>query len=175
MNRILAKTASSASLLALATLAAALTISAPAQARGRLHVGSGGTGGTVAAGQRGVMARGHTIQDNGDGSVTSASGGGFVGANGSHGYRAGTTTVGNDGSLTRSGSAAASGARGSAQSSGSFSRSADGTWSGSRSTSGTNNNTGNSYSGSTSIDPTTGKPVHSGSCSDASGQAISCR
>lgn len=159
----------------LCTAALALGATAPAQARGRLHFNNGaGTGGAVASGPRGVMARGHTIQQNADGSVTSASGGGFVGANGARGYRGGTTTQGADGSLTRSGSAGVSGARGSAQSSGSFSRSADGTWSGSRSSSATSSATGKSYSGSTTIDPTTGKPVHSGGCTDASGQSVAC-
>jgi hypothetical protein len=102
-------------------------------------------------------------------------GGGFVGTNGSHGYRAGTTTVNPDGSLTHSGSSAASGSRGSYQSSGDVSRSADGTWSGGRSTSATNASTGVSYSGSTTIDPTTGKPVHTGSCVNAAGETVSCR
>jgi hypothetical protein len=90
--------------------------------------------------------------------------------NGARGYRQGSTTVGADGSVSRSGSAAASGANGSVQSAGGFTRSANGTWSGSRSTSATNANTGNSYSGSTTIDPTTGKPVHTGTCTNSAGQ-----
>ncbi|HRE36659.1 MAG TPA: hypothetical protein PK217_16455, partial [Sphingopyxis terrae] len=86
-----------------------------------------------------------------------------------------TTTVNPDGSLTHSGSASATGARGTFDSSGAVARESDGSWSGGRSTSATNSTTGTSYSGSTTIDPATGKPVHSGTCTDASGAVIPCR
>ena len=103
------------------------------------------------------------------------SGGAFRGANGSKGRRQSTTTVNPDGSLTHSGSASATGARGTFDSSGAVARAADGSWSGGRSTRATNSTTGTSYSGSTTIDPATGKPVHSGTCTDASGAVIPCR
>ncbi|MFA5988769.1 MAG: hypothetical protein WC803_04090 [Sphingomonas sp.] len=161
--------------LTLALVGSAITIGDIAQARGVVHGGRNGNGGTAVAGPRGAAASGHTTTKNADGSTTVNSTGGFAGTNGSRGYRQSSTTVGTDGSVSRTGSANASGVNGSAQTSGGFSRAADGTWSGSRSTSATNANTGNSYSGSTSIDPATGKPVHTGTCTNASGVSAPCR
>lgn len=138
-------------------------------ARGQNGVVSG------AAGPRGAAARGARTVTNADGSVTRRSGAAYRGANGSSGYRQSSTTANPDGSVSRSGTASANGARGSASSAGGFTRNADGSWSGSRSTTATSAATGTSYSGSTSIDPATGKPVHSGGCTDAAGNAVSCR
>lgn len=159
------------------TLAAAALAATPALAgpRGFAHVGNRANGAGVVAGPRGVAGRAHTTVQNADGSTTFNRAGGFAGVNGARGYRQSSTTVGADGSVSRSGSAAASGANGSVQSAGGFTRSANGTWSGSRSTSATNANTGTSYSGSTTIDPTTGKAVHTGICTNAGGQQIACR
>jgi hypothetical protein len=53
-------------------------------------------------------------------------------------------------------------------------RNSDGSYSGGRSSTATSNATGNTYSGSTIIDPATGKPVHSGTCTNASGEVIPC-
>lgn len=160
--------------LAITLASAAFILGATADARTIGHVGNGANGATVVAGQRGVAGNAHTTTQNANGSTTVNSTGGFAGANGARGYHQASTTVGPDGSVSRSGSASASGANGSAQTSGGFSRSANGTWSGSRSTSGTNAHTGNSYSGSTAIDPTTGKPVHTGTCTNAAGATIAC-
>ncbi len=136
-----------------------------------------GTNGAVTAvrgpnGTTGVRARG-TVQ-NEDGSVTRASGGAWRTANGGTSLRGSTTTVNPDGSGTRTSNAYASGAKGAASSSSSVSRDAEGNWSGGRSTTATSATTGNSYSGSVSIDPATGKPVHSATCTDASGAVIAC-
>lgn len=162
------------SVVLLAAAGVSLTLTNAADARGIAHVGNGARGATAVAGQNGAAGNIHTTTHNADGSTTVTSAGGFVGTNGSRGQHQTTTTVGADGSVSRSGSASTSGANGSAQTSGGFTRSANGTWSGSRSTSATNAKTGNSYNGSTTIDPTTGKPVHTGTCTNASGATIAC-
>ena len=122
----------------------------------------------------GAGMRGRGMVQNEDGSVTRASGGAWRNANGGTSLRGRTTTVNPDGSATHSGSAYASGAKGTAESSGSFARDADGNWTGSRNSSATNAETGNSYAGSVSIDPATGKPVRTATCTDASGTVIAC-
>lgn len=155
------------------TFAATISTIPAAKARGMLHAGGRGAGGTVVAGPNGVAGRAHGTRNNADGSVTHASGGAFAGANGSRGARASQTTVNPDGSLSREGGLAASGARGSVASQGSMSRSAEGSWNGNRSTQATNNQTGNSYSGSTTV--TDGQVSHSGTCTNAAGAAIPCR
>jgi hypothetical protein len=163
-------------IVAAITAVLALTAATTAEARQgsiRARGANGVVAGTTGAKGSAVRARGAVRND--DGSVTAASGGAFRGANGSKGYRASTTTAAPDGSATRAGQLSASGARGSVDSAGSFSRGADGTWSGSRSTDAHNAATGTSYSGTTAIDPATGKPVHTGTCTDASGVAIACR
>lgn len=155
---------------------AAMSLATVAEARqGSVRVHGANGAASAVAGQRGVAARAHGTTTTSDGSVVRASGGAFRGANGGAGYRGSATTISPDGTVTRTGEAAASGARGSASSSGSFTRSADGAWSGSRSSQATNAATGNSYSGTTSIDPATGKLVHSGTCTDAAGNVIACR
>lgn len=124
------------------------------------------------AGGGGVRARG--VRQNPDGSVTRASGGAWRTPNGGTSVRGSATTVNPDGSVSRNSAYNASGARGSVTSTGSVYRDSSGNWSGGRSTSATNAATGNSYQGSTTIDPATGKPVHSHSCYDASGALIAC-
>lgn len=160
-------------MLAATTLLAGATAAEARQGMVRVRGANGAA--TGIAGPRGIAGRAHDTYQSSDGTVTHASGSAFRGANGSRGYRGSSTSVSPDGTVTRSGQAVASGARGSASSAGSFTRSADGTWNGSRSTQATSATTGNSYSGSTTIDPTTGKPVHSGTCTDASGATIPCR
>jgi hypothetical protein len=54
-------------------------------------------------------------------------------------------------------------------------RNADGTYSGVRTSTATSSATGNTYNGSTQVDPATGRPVRSASCTDAAGKAIACR
>lgn len=160
-------------LLASATLTAAST----AEARGGfVHVRGANGGATAVARQNGgVAARANGTVQNADGSVTRASGGAYRRANGGSGYRASTTMVNPDGSASRQSQLSASGANGSVASNGGFARSADGTLSGSRSTNATNANTGNSYAGSTTIDPVTGQPVHTGTCTNAAGETFACR
>jgi hypothetical protein len=150
-----------------------LTLGHQAEARGFAHFRQGGRGGTVAAGPRGIAARGHSTTINADGSTTLNRAGGFASVNGARGARQSSTTVGRR--FLRP-----FGQRGGNR--GEWLRAIPrrlcprrrGTWSGSRTTSATNANTGNSYNGSTSIDPNTGKPVHSGTCTNAAGQSMSC-
>lgn len=158
--------------ISLAMILAFTAVAADAQ-RARVHARGNGGSVTAARGPNGSAIRGHGAVQNADGSVTTASGGAFRTATGA-GARASTTTVNPDGSATHRGGFAAQGTRGSASSSGSLTRNADGTYSGGRTSSGTNAATGTSYNGSTQIDPTTGQPVHSGTCTDASGAVIAC-
>ena len=160
-------------------LFAAILVMSAATAEARQGViRARGTNGAVTAvkgpnGGGGV--RTHGVRQNADGSVTRASGGAWRTPNGGTSARASSTTVNPDGSVSRNGQYTGTGPRGSVDSSGSVTRDANGPWSGGRTTSATNAATGNSYQGSTTIDPATGKPVHSGTCYDASGAVISCR
>mgnify|MGYP003334896465 CR=1 FL=1 len=158
------------------TVGALLAATAADARTGRVKVrGTNGVASAAAGPNGGAVVRGRGWKQNSDGSVTAASGGAFRTPSGAIGGRASTTTVNPDGSATHSGGFAAQGPNGAVKSQGSVARSADGTWSGGRSTSATNANTGNSYEGSTTIDPATGKPVHTGTCYDANGNAYSCR
>jgi len=168
------RTLKTASTIAALGLVAATLTPITAEARSRAHVRAPGGSATAVAGPRGVAGRAQGTRTNADGSVTHASGGAFSGANGARGYRASETTVSPDGTVSRQGRLAASGAKGSVESAGGFTRSADGSWSGDRSTQATNAQTGNSYAGSTTIDPATGQPVHTGTCTNAAGEAIAC-
>ena len=130
---------------------------------------------TAASGPNGggaVRTRG--VRENSDGSVSRASGGAYRTPNGGTSVRSSSSTVNPDGSASRSAAYNANGARGSVDSSGSAYRDANGNWSGGRNTSATSAATGNSYQGSTTIDPATGKPVHSGTCYNSAGTAIAC-
>lgn len=122
----------------------------------------------------GAVVRGRGAVKNDDGSVTTGSAAAVRGPNGATGARGSTTTANPDGSLTHQGGMAASGAQGTVSSTGSSARAADGTWTGSRTTNATSNATGNSYTGTTTIDPVTGKPVHSATCTSAAGDIIAC-
>jgi hypothetical protein len=158
-----------------AATAALVTVSAAADARptrGKV-VGQNGSISGV-SGVNGGTIRGRKTVQNVDGSVTTKSGRAFRTANGGKGYRSGTTTVNPDGSANRRSAAAASGPRGSAATSSNVTRNADGSYSGGRSTTATNNATGNTYNGSTQIDPATGKPVRTATCTNASGAVIAC-
>lgn len=156
--------------------AAALVGAGSAEARQGAFVARGqhGTAAGV-AGPRGAAVRGGRTVTNADGSVTHQSGAAYRGVNGGAGSRTSSTTANTDGSYTHSGQTYTNGPNGSVNSSNNFTRSADGTWSGSSSTSATNANTGKSYTGSTTIDPTTGQPVHSGTCTDSAGNVVACR
>jgi len=164
-------------LLSIALLAAgAFAPLSPASARQGAFIARGAQGHAAGlAGARGAAVRGGRTITNADGSVTHQNGSAYRGLNGGAGGRTASTTINPDGSVSRSAQGSGSGPRGSSASTGGFARNADGSWSGSRSTSATSAATGVSYSGSTSIDPATGKPVHSGGCTDASGAAIACR
>lgn len=165
-TRIIAAVAATA---ALASAAAVEARQGSIRARGPNGVFAG------AAGPNGAVVRGGTTVQNPDGSVTRRFGGAFRGANGSAGRAGGSTTVAPDGSVYRTTQGSIDGPRGSASTSSNFQRSADGTWSGGRSTTATSSATGKTYTGSTAIDPATGKPVHSGTCTDAAGATIPCR
>jgi len=154
---------------------AGIALTATAAEAGSLRArGSNGFFGAAAGPNGGAAMHGRGYRQNSDGSLTGASGGVYRLPNGGVGGRASTTTVNPDGSLSRSGTFGASGPNGNVNSSGSFARDASGTWSGARNTQATNNNTGVSYQGSTTIDPATGKPVHTGTCYDVSGATIAC-
>ncbi|WP_374397446.1 hypothetical protein [Sphingopyxis sp.] len=139
------------------------------RARGQNGVVAGSTG------PNGTVVRGRSTVQNPDGSTTRRSGGAFVGANGRKGKAGASTTVAPDGTADRATQGSIDGPRGSASSSSNFQRGADGTWTGGRSSTVTNSGTGKTYSGTTTIDPATGKPVHSGTCTDAAGTVVDCR
>jgi hypothetical protein len=158
-----------------AATAALVMVSAAADARptrGKV-VGQNGSISGV-SGANGGTIRGRKTVQNADGSVTTKSGRAAQTANGGKGYRSGTTTVNPDGSANRRSAAAASGPRGSAATSSNVTRNADGTYSGGRTSTATSTATGNTYNGSTQIDPATGKPVRTATCTNASGAVIAC-
>lgn len=128
---------------------------------------------TAVSGPNGSAVRARGARQNADGSVTAARGRAVSTANG-RAARGSTTTVNPDGSAQRQSRAAASGVRGSASTQSNVSRSADGTLSGGRTTTATSNATGNSYNGSVQIDPVTGQPVRTATCTNASGATIAC-
>lgn len=159
-------------------LSAAMPSAASARERERFirpNADGGATAGRLAGGagpNGGGFLRGRRTQGDGQGNVTSTSGGAFRGPNGASGARAAQVTHNADGSASRQGGFAASGERGSVQSQGNVSRTADGAVSGERTTSATGAN-GNTYQGSTTY--TKGEGVsHTGTCSDAAGNSIPC-
>lgn len=129
----------------------------------------------AAAGPNGAVVRGRSTVQNADGSTTRRSGGAYVGANGRTGRAGAATTVSPDGSVEGVTQGSVAGPRGSASSSSTFQRNPDGTWSGGRATTVTSTTSGKTYNGSTVIDPATGKPVHTGTCTDAAGTVVPCR
>jgi hypothetical protein len=129
---------------------------------------------TVVQGEKGSTVRGRGGKKNADGSVNTGSAGVFQTTSGARGGRASTTTVNPDGSANRRSASGASGPGGSYSSNSDVTRNADGTWSGGRSTTGTSSASGTTYHGTTQIDPATGKPVRSASCTDAAGVVIAC-
>lgn len=159
----------------LAATASLLATSIAAEAR-PTRVKAAGNNGAVSAvkGPNGSAVRGRGAVRNADGSVTAGSGGAFKTANGGKGYRGSTTTVNPDGSANRRSALSGSGAKGSVSSQSDVTRNADGSYSGGRTTSATSATTGNSYNGSTQIDPATGKPVRTATCTNASGAVIPC-
>jgi hypothetical protein len=158
-----------------AAVAALMITSVSADARPKRGKVSGPNGSVTAVqGANGSSVRARGAKQNADGSVTSGRVGGFKTAGGAQGGRASTTTVNPDGSATRRSARGASGEAGSYSSSSDVTRNADGTYSGGRTTTATNNNTGTTYNGSTQIDPATGKPVRSASCTNAAGEVIAC-
>jgi hypothetical protein len=162
--------------IGMAVAAAALVMtSVVADARPKRAKASGPNGSVTAVqGQNGSSVRARGAKKNADGSVTTGRAGGFKTANGAEGGRASTTTVNPDGSANRRSQRGASGDAGSYQSSSDVTRNADGSYSGGRSTTATNNDTGTTYNGSTQIDPATGQPVRSATCTNANGEVIAC-
>ena len=139
------------------------------RARGANGVVAGGAGPNGGAFVRG---RGHYQDSNG--TLYLRRGGAVRTPNGGYAGRSSSTVANPDGSLTHRGALHADGPQGTVDSSGSFNRATDGTWTGSQSTTATSKTSGSSFHGSTTIDPATGKPVHSGACYDASGAQIAC-
>lgn len=156
-------------------VSALMFTSVAADARPKRVKATGPNGGVTAVqGVNGSSVRARGAKKNDDGSVTTGRAGAFKTAGGAQGGRASTTTVNPDGSANRKSARGASGAAGSYSSSSDVTRNADGSYSGGRSTTATNNNTGTTYNGSTQIDPATGKPVRSGTCTNATGEVIAC-
>jgi hypothetical protein len=162
--------------LGMAVAVAALVMTSVAADARPTRTKANGQNGSVTAvkGAKGSAARTRGAKQNSDGSVTAGRTGGFKAANGAQGARASSTTVNPDGSARRQSARGASGAAGSYQSNIDVTRNADGTYSGGRTTTATNNGTGTTYNGSTQIDPATGKPARSASCSNANGEVIAC-
>ena len=94
------------------------------------------------------------------------------GPKGAHAARAGTTSHTADGTLTHQSAMAASGAKGSVTSSGNFTHTDEGLTQ-TRTTTATGSG-GKTYQGSTSYDKADGL-THSGSCTDAAGNSVTCR
>jgi hypothetical protein len=159
----------------IAAMSALLMTSVAADARPK-RVKAAGSNGSVTAvqGANGSSVRARGAKQNSDGSVTTGRTGAFKTANGAKGARASSTTVNPDGSANRRSARGASGAAGSYSTSSDVTRNADGTYSGGRTTNATRAATGNSYSGSTQIDPATGKPVRTATCTNAAGAVIAC-
>lgn len=161
-------------LASVAAMSLGLVSTADAQVRGRVAGPSGSVAGATGPNGGGyIRGRGKTVTS--DGSVVRGSSGAIRTPSGGRSARGSTSTVNPDGSATRSSRLAGSGPRGSVASQGSVTRNADGTLSGGRSTTATRNATGVTYSGSTTIDPATGKPVRTATCSNASGAVVPCR
>jgi hypothetical protein len=158
-----------------AALIATMSVASVAEA-GNKRLKLSGSNGTVNAvqGANGTAACGRGAKQNADGSKTFGRGCAGKGVNGGQAAGGATTTIGQDGSVSRKVKRKGSGTNGSYATEGGFTRNADGSLSGGRKTTGTNNKTGNSYSGTTTIDPNTGKPVRNATCTNASGEVIAC-
>ena len=126
--------------------------------------------------QGGGAIRGRAWQSDGSGNGTVSSAAAVRGPNGARAARAGTTTHTADGTLTHQSAMAASGAKGSVTSSGNFTHT-DERLTQTRTTTATATATGSggkTYQGSTSYDKADGL-THSGSCTDAAGNSVTCR
>jgi hypothetical protein len=164
------------------TLAAALgwlpaSVEAGAYVRARaVHADANGGASTgfVAAGRgaNGAYARGRRVSSDGAGGTSVSSGGAYYGENGATARRSGETNRGSDGAVAHQGTFSASGAKGSLQSAGSSTKDANGVTA-NRTTEAVGAN-GNSYGGTTSYSKDSGF-THSGTCTDAAGNGISCR
>ncbi len=158
-----------------AAVAALMITSVAADARPKRAKASGPNGSiTAVQGVNGSGVRARGAKQNADGSVTTGRAGAFKTANGAQGGRASSTTVNPDRSANRVSKRGASGEAGTYSSSSDVTRNADGSYSGGRTTTATSNSTGTTYKGSTQIDPATGKPVRTASCTNAAGEAIAC-
>ncbi len=169
-------------LLAALTLSGAFaTIAVDAEARERTRSRTAGNVDGVrsaavnasGSGVNGSYARGRQWQADGQGNASGSSGGMVNGVNGGSASRQGSFYRNADGSAGRQGSASASGPNGgSASTSGGVTRDANGNVVGGRSTTATGQN-GNSYDGSTAVSD--GTVTHTGTCTNAAGEVISCR
>ncbi|MET1162777.1 MAG: hypothetical protein ABWY48_09570 [Pseudoxanthomonas sp.] len=164
--------------LALTGMFAATIDDAGARERTRTRAVSNVDGARSAAthasgsGARGSYARDRNTQHDGQGNASGARSASVSGANGGSAGTQGSYYRNADGSAGRQGSSTATGANGgTASTSGGFTKNPDGTYSGARNTSATGAN-GNSYDGSTTY--SNGSVVHTGTCTNAAGEAISC-
>jgi len=123
------------------------------------------------SGANGSYANGHTVVTDGAGNGDAKSSGEMTTANGGTAARSGKTSVASDGSASHDSSFSASGAQGSIDSQGSASKASDGTISQSRTTNAAGAN--GSYQGTTSYNSGTGVS-HTATCTNASGQTVSC-
>ncbi len=133
-------------------------------------------GGQVAVGRSNASfqsQRNRQWQNDGQGNVSGSRSGSLVGANGGNAGYQGSAYRNADGSAGRQGSATINGRYGgTATTAGNITRDADGNVSGSRATDVTGRN-GNSYTGSTTVE--NGSVIHTGTCTNAAGEVISCR
>jgi hypothetical protein len=142
---------------------------ARANAQGGTTAGSAAAGTTAAGGR---YARGAGVATDGAGNAVGGSGAAVQTANGSTAARGGAFQRNADGSFQRGGGFAVSGVNGTAQSQGTVSGDGQGHVVGSRSTQATSTS-GATYDGQTDFDSETGVS-HTGTCTDASGNAVAC-
>jgi hypothetical protein len=161
--------------LLVATAGAGLAQDASARERSRA-VSRTAQGGSVSASHTGALSSGQrqrNWQADGAGTASASRSRSMSGVNGGSASRSGDAYRHADGSAGRSYSATVTTANGgTASRQGDVTRNADGGVSAERSTTATGQN-GNRYSGATTISD--GSLVHTGSCTDAAGQTISCR
>lgn len=161
--------------LLVANAGAGLATDAGARERSRA-VSRTAHAGSVGASHAGPLSSGQRQRDwqaDGAGNASASRSRSVSGVNGGGASRDGQAYRNADGSAGRRYSATATTANGGTVSrQGDATRNADGTLSAERSTSATGQH-GNSYNGSTTVND--GTVVHTGTCTDASGQVIACR
>ena len=144
-------------------------------ARGFHANGAGGVTSSRVSGFRAPNAgafRSRTLSTDGQGNIAAGSASAFNTPAGTIGGRGGYTTRTSDGTVNHQSGMAVSGSMGSVQSQGSLNKSSDGTVSGARNTN-VQSASGASYQGQTSYSTDSGL-THTGTCTDAYGNTVSC-